>query len=138
MSDDAKAATVFVGLPVRVPVNELDAYRAAHPAGQPSPRSVLPLPVLECSATSPADGPCPVCPHLAERFEPFRRAAYWQTMHAKAKGRIAELEQHNAELEAKLRLREQQLFGKKSEAGDRKSTRLNSSHHALSRMPSSA
>src|SRR5262249_26165148 len=33
----------------------------------------------------------------------------------------AELEQRNAELEAKLRLREQQLFGKKSEAGAAKS-----------------
>jgi transposase len=38
-------------------------------------------------------------------------------MHKKAKQRIAELEQRNAELEAKLRLREQQLFGKKGEAG---------------------
>jgi transposase len=37
-------------------------------------------------------------------------------MHHKARLRIAELEQRNAELEAKLRLREQQLFGKKSEA----------------------
>jgi transposase len=38
-------------------------------------------------------------------------------MHTKAKLRIAELEQRNAELEAQLRLRGQQLFGKKSEAG---------------------
>jgi transposase len=38
-------------------------------------------------------------------------------MHKKAKLRIAELEQRNAELQAQLRLREQQLFGKKSEAG---------------------
>jgi transposase len=37
-------------------------------------------------------------------------------MHKKAKLRISELEHRNAELEAKLRLREQQLFGKKSEA----------------------
>jgi transposase len=54
---------------------------------------------------------------LAERFEPFRRAAYWEAMHKKAKQRIAELERQNAELEAKLRLREQQLFGRKSETG---------------------
>jgi transposase len=71
---------------------------------------------LPCSAAQPHDGPCPVCPHLAERFEPFRRAAYWQAMHKKACLRLAELEQQNAQLEAKLRLREQQLFGQKSEA----------------------
>src|SRR3954452_16807074 len=84
----------------------------------------LPLPAAaaapllpDCSAASPDLGPCPVCPHLAERFEPFRRAAYRESMHKRAKLRIAELEQRNAELEAKLRLREQQLFGRKAEAG---------------------
>jgi transposase len=45
-------------------------------------------------------------------------------MHKKAKWRIAELEQRNAFLEAKLRLREQQLFGKKSEAGAARSEAL--------------
>ena len=70
-----------------------------------------------CSVALPELGPCPVCPHLAERFEPFRRAAYWESMHKRAKLRIAELEQRNAEMEAKLRLREQQLFGRKTEAG---------------------
>jgi len=68
-----------------------------------------------CSASQPHDGPCPVCPHLAERFEPFRKAAYWKAMHEKALLRQAELEQRVAELEAHVRLREQQLFGKKSE-----------------------
>jgi transposase len=38
-------------------------------------------------------------------------------MHQKAKLRIAELERRNAELQAQLRLREQQLLGRKSEAG---------------------
>jgi transposase len=38
-------------------------------------------------------------------------------MHHKAKLRITELELRNAELQAQLRLREQQLFGRKSEAG---------------------
>jgi transposase len=69
-----------------------------------------------CSAAVSAQGPCPVCPHLAEHFEPFRRAAYWEAMHAKAKRRLTELEQRIAELEAQLRRREQQLFGKKSES----------------------
>jgi transposase len=70
-----------------------------------------------CSAAAPADGPCPICPHLAERFEPFRRAAYWEAMHHKALLRQAELEDQIAQLQAQLRLREQQLFGTKSEAG---------------------
>jgi transposase len=38
-------------------------------------------------------------------------------MHHKAKLRIAQLERDNAELQAKIRLREQQLFGHKTEAG---------------------
>src|SRR5215213_850593 len=81
------------------------------PTSWPDPPTRLPLivepaPVLPaCSASGPHDGPCPVCPHLAERFEPFRRAAYWESMHKKAKARVAELERRNAELEAKLRLR---------------------------------
>ena len=92
--------------------------RLALPVAPPSPS----LP--GCSASSPELGPCPVCPHLAQRFEPYRRAAYWQAMHGKAKLRIAELEQRNAELQAQLRLREQQLFGKKSEAGAARSEAL--------------
>ena len=38
----------------------------------------------------PAPGrACPARPHLAERFEPFRRAAFWEAMHEKAKRRVA-------------------------------------------------
>lgn len=82
------------------------------------PLSVEPAAVsFACSTADPRDGPCPVCPHLAERFEPFRRAAYWQAMHHQALFRQADLEVRIAELEGKLRLREQQLFGRKSEAG---------------------
>jgi transposase len=79
-------------------------------------RRDLPRAPPACSAGLPAQGPCPVGPHLAEQFEPFRRAAYWEAMHAKAKRRLTELEQRIAELEAQLRRREQQLFGKKSES----------------------
>jgi transposase len=91
------------------------------PTCWPDPPTRLPLVVespssLCCSASDPQDGPCPVCPHLAERFEPFRRAAYWEAMHHKALLRQSDLEARIAELEAKLRLREQQLFGRKSEA----------------------
>ena len=69
---------------------------------------------LDCSAPSPEQGPCPVCPPLAEPFEPFRRAAYGEALPYKAKLREVELEQRLADLEAQLRLREQQLFGTKS------------------------
>src|SRR4051812_11497264 len=93
------------------------------PTCGPDPPTRLPVLVepvtpslLNCSASQPELGPCPVCPHLAERFEPYRRAAYWEALHKKALLRQSELEQRIAELEAKLRLREQQLFGKKSEA----------------------
>lgn len=83
----------------------------------------LPLPVQaqsdftpSCSAALPQDGPCPVCPHLLEKFEPFRKAAYWEAMHKKASRRIDDLQREIAELQAKLRLREQQFFGTKTES----------------------
>src|SRR5436190_15343020 len=72
---------------------------------------------LACSAPSLPDGPCPVCPRLAVAFEPWRQAGYWKAMHDRALRREAALQQRVAELEAQLRLREQQLFGRKSEAG---------------------
>ena len=43
--------------------------------------------------------------------------AYWQSMHERTKAREAQLKEHIKELEAKLKLREQQLFGRKSEQG---------------------
>ena len=85
----------------------LAAQRVALPAAAAGACSAPPLP----------DGPCPVCPHLAERFEPFRQAAYWKRMHQLAVARQAELSAENESLRAQLRLREQQLFGTKSEAG---------------------
>src|SRR5271170_566527 len=97
--------------PDRSPTDWLpEPMRLSLPVAAPDP--VLPV----CSAALPDQGPCPVCPHLAERFEPFRRAAYWEAMHRKAQLRAAELEQRIAVLEAKLRRREQQLFGTKSES----------------------
>jgi transposase len=72
--------------------------------------------LLDCSASEPEDGPCPVCPHLAERFEPFRRAAYWEAMHHKALDRERELQAENQQLQARIRYLEQQLYGKKSES----------------------
>jgi transposase len=81
----------------------------------PAQRVALPT-AAACSAAPLPQQPCPVCPHLAERFEPYRQAAYWHRMHQLAVAREAELRAENESLRAQLRLREQQLFGTKSEA----------------------
>src|SRR5437660_9914779 len=70
-----------------------------------------------CAAPPLPDGPCPVCPRLAVEFEPWRQAGYWKALHERAVQREALLKQENEQLRAQLRLREQQLFGRKSEAG---------------------
>src|SRR5215471_3201100 len=70
-----------------------------------------------CSAPPIPDGPCPVCPRLAQEFEPWRQASYWKAMHDRACQREALLQQENEQLRAQLRLREQQLFGRKTETG---------------------
>src|SRR3979411_3167437 len=86
---------------------------------------VADLQPLPCPATAPApgcsappipDGPCPVCPRLAQEFEPWRQAAYYKAMLDRAVAREALLKQELAQLQAKLRLREQQLFGRKAES----------------------
>src|SRR5437660_2902067 len=74
-------------------------------------------PTLACSAPPLPGGPCPVCPHLAQAFEPWRQAGYWKAMHDRAVQREALLQQEIEQLRAQLRLREQQLFGRKTEAG---------------------
>jgi transposase len=71
------------------------------------------LPV--CSAPLLPDNPCPVCPRLAQEFEPWRQAGYWKAMHDRALQREALLQQEIEQLRAQLRLREQQLFGRKTE-----------------------
>src|SRR5262245_63889139 len=81
----------------------------------PAQRVALPT-AAACSAPPLPQGPCPVCPRLAEQFEPYRQAAYWKRMHELALARQAELRAENDSLRALLRLREQQLFGTKSEA----------------------
>ena len=70
-----------------------------------------------CTAPLLPDGPCPVCPRLAVEFEPWRQAGYWKVMHDRAVQREALLKQEIEQLRAQLRLREQQLFGRKTEAG---------------------
>lgn len=86
-------------------------------SGDASPRLPLPVdaPSGSCSAPPLPTGPCPVCPRLDQDFEPWRQAGYWKAQHQRAVQREAQLQQRIAELEAKLLLREQQLFGTKTE-----------------------
>src|SRR5262245_1211982 len=87
------------------------------PTCSDTPRVPLttPLPTTPCSAPPIPYVPCPVCPRLAQEFEPWRQAAYWKAMHQRALDREAHYQQRIAALEAQLRLREQQLFGRKTE-----------------------
>jgi transposase len=109
MDDDA--ASLFCFAPPRLPVSELDRRHAASaptPAAENAPG---------CSAPPMPEGPCPVCPRLEQEFEPWRQAAYYKTMHQRALQREAQLKAEVQRLQALLRLREQQLFGRKSETG---------------------
>src|SRR5436305_12111530 len=83
-----------------------DAARVPLTTAPPSPA---------CAAPPLPDGPCPVCPRLAVEFEPWRQAGYWKAQHQRAIERAALLRQENEQLRAQLRLREQQLFGRKTE-----------------------
>jgi transposase len=104
---DDGSASVFCFTPLRVTVSELDRLRdAPPPESSPGP---------DCSAPALPQGPCPVCPRLEQDFEPWRQAAYWQGMHRRALEREAKLKTEVERLQALVRLREQQLFGRKTE-----------------------
>ena len=105
---DDGSASVFCFTPLRVPVSEIDRGAACPPA---QPSSAAPV----CSAPPLPQGPCPVCPRLEQEFEPYRLAGYWKAMHARALAREARLKDEVERLKALVRLREQQLFGRKTE-----------------------
>src|SRR5436853_2034987 len=69
-----------------------------------------------CSAPPIPQGPCPVCPRLAQEFEPWRQAAYWHAMHQRAIQHEALLQQENEQLHARICYLEQQLFGRKADS----------------------
>jgi transposase len=75
-----------------------------------------PVALPTCSAPPIPQGPCPVCPRLAQEFEPWRQAAYYKAMLDRAVAREALLKEEVASLQAQLRLREQQLFGRKADS----------------------
>jgi len=61
--------------------------------------------------------PCSNCSLQIKLAELRCEKAYWRKMHEKAVQREAKLKEKVDELQAKLRLRERQLFGRKSEKG---------------------
>jgi transposase len=110
---DEYSASVFCFTPLRVPVSQLG--RLATDSSMASSSAPTPCPAAVCSAPPLPQGPCPVCPRLEQEFEPWRQAAYWKSMHSRALQREALLQAEVDRLQALLRLREQQLFGRKSE-----------------------
>src|SRR5215210_1456659 len=86
------------------------------PEAPPIPLSIRHDNASACSAPPISQGPCPVCPRLAQEFEPWRQAAYWQAMHHRAVQREKLLHEQNEQLHARIRLLEQQLFGRKADS----------------------
>ena len=126
MSDHS--ASVFCFTPLRVPVSELGRLTTGPPmASASSPASSSP-PV--CSAPPLPQGPCLVCPRLEQEFEPWRQAAYWKAMHRRALEREAQLQAEIQRLEALVRLREQQLFGRKTETSAATASAASDASHA--------
>jgi transposase len=123
MTEDT-GASIFVGKPLRVTVDELDRLRAedaarlSAAAAPPPPlaAATTPLLTLACSAPSVPQGPCPVCPRLAAEFEPWRAASYWKSMHQRALQREDLLKEEKQQLQARSRYLEQQLYGKSRES----------------------
>lgn len=60
---------------------------------------------------------CYQCPKQREINILRSEKAWWEAMHSKLKESYEQLQQENKDLKAKLRLRERQLFGEKSEQG---------------------
>src|ERR1700733_2534591 len=105
---DDGSASIFCFTPLRVTASELDQLRAT-----PSPAESSSGPV--CSAPPIPQGPCPVCPRFEQEREPWRQASSWKAQHRRALQREAQLKTEVQRLHALLRLREQQLFGRKTE-----------------------
>src|SRR5712692_7003082 len=77
------------------------------------------LPLLLADASTAHDTPplpCHPCPLLAALRDARQQAGYWKAMHQGATRREAQLQGEIARLRALLLRREQQLFGRKSEA----------------------
>src|SRR5262245_59246634 len=76
-------------------------------------------------APLPCDAPDHPCPHRLEAIALRQQAHFYQAMHQRACQREVLLKGRIAELEGLLRLREQQLFGRKAERAATRPTPLN-------------
>src|SRR3954453_10703473 len=92
-----------------------DASPTSWPDAAPVPPPIRHDDASACTAPPIPQGPCPVCPRLAQEFEPWRQVAYWHAMHQRAVGREKLLHQENEQLHARIRSLEQQLFGRKAD-----------------------
>ena len=82
----------------------------------PLPDSIFPLLAESDFSSFPFSIPnCSECPLQKETNKLRSEVGYWRSMHRKAKEREAVLRKENKDLKAKVRLRERQLFGDKSE-----------------------
>lgn len=87
------------------------------------PIEIFPPKVYRANTEPPSSSPgalllsCLSCPLLVELAKMRAEKGYWHAMHQKAVAREAILKEELAQLQAKLRLRERQLFGRKSEKG---------------------
>ncbi len=81
----------------------------AEPVVPPSRCQAEVLPQVYCQIV------CESCPLKAENADLRQQRGYYKAMHQRACEREKELKRKNEELEAKLRLRERQLFSRKSE-----------------------
>ena len=73
-----------------------------------------------------SSGACKTCPFNKEYLIALNERGYWKALHEKDKERIEELEKEKKELKAKLRMRENQLFGNKSEKNKKSEKQDNS------------
>ena len=81
------------------------------------PTPTLTLLTPDCPhGTDPKALPSLPCPLLTALFDARQQAGYYKAQHQRALQREAQLQDEVARLQALLRLREQQLFGRKSEA----------------------
>src|SRR6516165_7994594 len=109
---DATVAEVFCCTPLRVTPAECDRLPTLASASPPPPTPVAagaaaPVRLPRC--------PNPDCPHRQELVDQRQQAGYWKQMHERARAREADLRAEIARLQAQLRQRAQQLFGRKAE-----------------------
>jgi transposase len=79
--------------------------------------SPAPDPVLDELGALPASCLAPDCPCRAQLLELRQQVGYWRAMHHKAVTRWNDAQEEIEQLRAQLRLRERQLFERKSEKG---------------------